>query len=126
MSTQVAAERVRALIQESGLTQAAFAVKAGLDAPKLSKSLSGVRRFTSLDLAKIAEVGGTTVDWLLGVEKPTPALAARSEQRRGPAVEQAVERATTLAQARAGLIHFGNKRELPFQPGRPAPGRWVD
>jgi Zn-dependent peptidase ImmA (M78 family)/transcriptional regulator with XRE-family HTH domain len=126
MSTQVAAGRVRALIRDSGLTQAEFAVKAGLDAPKLSKSLSGVRRFTSLDLARIAEVGGTTVDWLLGAEKSTPALAARAEERRGPAVEWAIEQATLLSNARAGLTYLGNKHELPFLPDRPTASRWVD
>jgi transcriptional regulator with XRE-family HTH domain len=126
MSTQVVAERVRALIRESGLTQSEFAVKAGLDAPKLSKSLSGVRRFTSLDLATIAEVGGTTVDWLLGAEKPTPALAARADKRRGPAVEEAIDKATALAEARAALTYFGNKQELPFRPELPATSRWVE
>ncbi|GAB3425805.1 helix-turn-helix domain-containing protein [Flindersiella endophytica] len=126
MSTQVAAERVRALIQDSGLTQAEFAVKAGLDAPKLSKSLSGVRRFTSLDLANIAELGGVTVDWLLGADTPTPALAARSQERSGQSVEWAIEQATVLSDARAGLTYLGNKHELPFLPDQPTAGRWVE
>ena len=126
MSTQVAAERVRALIHDSGLTQAEFAVRAGLDAPKLSKSLSGVRRFTSLDLARIAEVGGTTVDWLLGSEKPIPSLAARADESRGQAVEVAIEKATVLSEARAGLTYLGNKHDLPFVPDQPAAGRRID
>lgn len=41
------AERVRELIGRRGQTQAAFAAEIGLDPTKLSKSLSGVRRFSS-------------------------------------------------------------------------------
>ncbi|WP_345399290.1 hypothetical protein [Nonomuraea salmonea] len=38
----------------------------------MSKSSSGVRRFTSLDLARIADLCGVSVDWLPGVAQPTP------------------------------------------------------
>lgn len=41
----------------------------------MSKSLAGDRRFTSLDLVHIAELGGVTVDWLLGGEADVPSLA---------------------------------------------------
>jgi transcriptional regulator with XRE-family HTH domain len=71
---QVVSQRVRQVISESGLSQAEFAAKAGLDGPKMSKSLSGVRRFTSLDLARIADVGGVTVLYLLGSRDPASRL----------------------------------------------------
>ncbi|MEV4474382.1 hypothetical protein ACFFR3_38870 [Nonomuraea salmonea] len=44
----------------------------------MSKSSSGVRRFTSLDLARIADLCGVSVDWLPGVAQPTPATSART------------------------------------------------
>lgn len=77
-------DRVRHLIGASGLSQGQFAEAVGLDAPKLSKSLSGVRRFSSLDLARIAEHAGRTVDWLLtGEEPPWPSrLGPPQEVRR--------------------------------------------
>lgn len=43
MAGDITAARVRQLIKESGLTQAEFAGRVGLDASKMSKSLSGVR-----------------------------------------------------------------------------------
>ena len=48
-------DRVLSLIEASGLSRRAFAQDIGLDDSKLSKSLSGARRFSSLDLARIAD-----------------------------------------------------------------------
>ena len=55
-------ERVRQLIKESDLTHTEFGARIGLEKTKLSKSLAGSRRFTSLELALVAEQGGVTVD----------------------------------------------------------------
>ena len=41
-------ERVRQLIRESDLTHTEFGARIGLEKTKLSKSLAGSRRFTSL------------------------------------------------------------------------------
>ncbi|SEG85246.1 protein of unknown function [Actinacidiphila yanglinensis] len=73
--------RVRQVLEGVGEPQAEFAARVGLTPDKLSKSLSGRRRFTSLELALIAEQGRTTVDWLLqGVEpRSTTRLAARTQ-----------------------------------------------
>ncbi|WP_020575677.1 helix-turn-helix domain-containing protein [Actinopolymorpha alba] len=107
MAGDLTAQRVRALIDASGLSQAGFAAKAGLDASKMSKSLSGVRRFSSLDLAHIAELGGVSVDWLLGAKPAKPALAARASNTHDGAVEAAVREATRFAQAREDLAFLG-------------------
>lgn len=56
-------DRVRELIERSGRSQGEFAGVVGLDGPKLSKALSGARRFSSLDFARIADVGQVSVDW---------------------------------------------------------------
>ncbi|MEU3553957.1 helix-turn-helix domain-containing protein [Streptomyces fragilis] len=72
-------DRVRKVMDAASLSQAAFAQRVGLTADKLSKSLNGVRRFTSLDLARVAEFGDTTVDWLLSGREPLrPSFAART------------------------------------------------
>ncbi|MCG3039467.1 XRE family transcriptional regulator [Streptomyces sp. S1A] len=77
--TENVIERVRKVMNAASVSQAIFAERVGLTPDKLSKSLNGVRRFTSLDLARIAEFGGTTVDWLLtGREPIRPAFAARA------------------------------------------------
>lgn len=61
--------RARGCIAASGYTQRAFAEAIDLDATKLSKSLSGRRRFTADELKAIAATADVTVHWLLtGVE----------------------------------------------------------
>lgn len=112
------AARVRQLIAESGLTQAEFAIKAGLDAPKLSKSLSGVRRFTSLDLARIADLCDVSVDWLLGVGPLTTSTAARTSTpstapKTSTSADAAISEAERLAQLRADLVFLGYRQDVP-------------
>src|SRR5687768_9066828 len=109
MSVEQVSERVRQVIRQSGLTQAEFAAKAGLDGPKMSKSLSGVRRFTSLDLARIAEVAGVAVDFLLGTGDPSSAAAARSVMT--CSADIAVDKARQLAQLRADLAFLGYQQD---------------
>jgi AcrR family transcriptional regulator len=58
-------KRVRGLIQAAPGAQREFAAAVGLDETKLSKSLSGTRRFTPAELVRIAEHSGVTVNWLL-------------------------------------------------------------
>ncbi len=99
------------------MTKAAFARTVGLTPDKLSKSLSGVRRFTSLDLALIAEAGGTTVDWLLtGNEPLRPALAARTRGATAADPAGAQEVAARFAGAYEVLELLGRARELPAVP----------
>jgi len=112
MAGDITAARVRQLIKESGLTQAEFAGRVGLDASKMSKSLSGVRRFTSLDLARIADLCGVTVDWLLGVDSLTPSLATRTAPLSSSA-DAAIKEAERLARMRADLAFLGYRREVP-------------
>jgi Zn-dependent peptidase ImmA (M78 family)/transcriptional regulator with XRE-family HTH domain len=108
------ADRVRRLIEDSGLTQAEFADQVGLDGPKLSKSLAGIRRFTSLDLARIAEFSSTTVDTLLGVGSPIPALAARASEAVEPtAVDTALAEAARYAEVREDLATLNETAPLP-------------
>ena len=59
-------ERVRQVIERSGHSHREFAERVGLDASKLSKSLAGTRRFTSVDLARIGDLGAVSIEWLLG------------------------------------------------------------
>ncbi|MBD3007899.1 MULTISPECIES: ImmA/IrrE family metallo-endopeptidase [unclassified Streptomyces] len=112
-------DRVRKVMGAASLQQAAFAERVGLTPDKLSKSLSGRRRFTSLDLARIAELGQTTVDWLLtGREPQRPAFAARAS---GPfsdsddelALKDLVNRFTTAYDV---LDLMGRSRSLPALP----------
>src|SRR5215207_10700280 len=99
-------QRIQQLMQERGLTQRQFAAQVGIDEDKFSKSMTGIRRFTSLDLARIAEVGKVTVDWLLGVEQPTPALAARTRDV-SALEEMAIAEAKRLAEMWHDLAFFG-------------------
>lgn len=116
-------DRVRELISERGISQGEFASLVGLDPSKMSKSLSGARRFSSLDLARIAEAGQVSVDWLLTGEEPALATAARAAA--GSSSEQAVAEAKRLVELRASAARLGYPqpwRPIPSQPGyvRPA------
>ncbi|WUD74501.1 ImmA/IrrE family metallo-endopeptidase [Streptomyces sp. NBC_00510] len=119
--------RVRTVMDAAAMTKAAFARSVGLTPDKLSKSLSGVRRFTSLDLALIAEAGGTSVDWLLtGNEPLRPALAARTRGDTTADPVGAQEVAARFADAYEVLELLGRTRELPAVPEvDPAPERYA-
>lgn len=79
-------QRVRDVVRAHPDSQRAFAERIGLDATKLSKGLTGTRRFGAAELMSIAELGNVTVNWLLNgsddVEAVTavPQRSARSEQ----------------------------------------------
>src|SRR6266511_5081052 len=98
------ADRVRELIAQSCLSQHEFAEQIGLDDSKLSKSLSGTRRFSSLDLARIAELCKVTVDWLITGEEPPLAVAARTTTGNAAAALAAAKRYSTL---RADIASLG-------------------
>lgn len=97
-------DRVRDLVTQSSLSQHEFAAQIGLDDSKLSKSLSGTRRFSSLDLARIAELCSVTVDWLVTGEEPPLALAARTT---GGSAAAAIAAARRLATQREDLTMLG-------------------
>lgn len=65
----------RAAITAAGLRHADVATHLGIDASKLSKSLSGVRRFNASELERLAEITGVTVDSL----RPLPTTTTDRE-----------------------------------------------
>lgn len=65
-STAGTAARVRAVIADAGVSQREFARRVVMDPSKLSRALSGTRRFTVAELARIADEGRVDADWLLG------------------------------------------------------------
>ncbi|MFE1046061.1 TetR family transcriptional regulator C-terminal domain-containing protein [Streptomyces olivaceus] len=60
------AARVREVIAAAGVSQREFARRVVMDPSKLSRSLSGTRRFTAAELARIADEGRVDVGRLLG------------------------------------------------------------
>jgi Zn-dependent peptidase ImmA (M78 family)/transcriptional regulator with XRE-family HTH domain len=105
------AERVLRLIEASGLSRGDFARRIGLDDSKLSKSLGGTRRFSSLDLARVAEECEVSVDWLLSGEEPALAVAARTTGGQAGAALAAAKLYTSM---RADMASLGYP-----QPWRP-------
>jgi Zn-dependent peptidase ImmA (M78 family) len=103
--------RVLSLIEASGQSRRAFAQAIGLDDSKLSKSLSGARKFSSLDLARVADNCGVTVDWLVTGEEPELALAARTTTGDAHTALEAAKRYSTM---REDLAAFG--WEQPWRP----------
>lgn len=111
------ADRVVGLIEDSGLSRHAFAERVGLDDSKLSKSIGGTRRFSSLDLARIAELCQVTVDWLITGEEPPLAMAARTTS--GNAGD-AIALAKRYAVMRADLAELGYPQ--PWKTVTTSPG----
>ncbi|NUS43307.1 MAG: ImmA/IrrE family metallo-endopeptidase [Mycobacteriaceae bacterium] len=115
--------RVRGLVRASTLSQREFANSIGLDDSKLSKSLSGARRFSSLDLARIAELCEVSVDWLVTGDEPPLAIAARTT---GGSAGKAVGAARRYVGIRADVSGLGY-----HQPWRPVAiqaggGNWLE
>ncbi|HEX6754508.1 MAG TPA: XRE family transcriptional regulator [Mycobacteriales bacterium] len=110
-------DRVRRVIESTGGSQAEFAARLRIDPSKLSKSLTGVRRFTSLEVALIAELADVSVDWLLnGTSVLPPTVAARAEQLRPSASEVAVKRAEDLDELWSDLVELSAAPEPPRLP----------
>ncbi|MFJ9848316.1 TetR family transcriptional regulator C-terminal domain-containing protein [Streptomyces sp. NPDC101150] len=64
-------ERVRQVIDRLGWSRREFARRMVMDPSKLSRSLSGTRRFTLAEIVRIADIGGVETGWLLGApERP--------------------------------------------------------
>lgn len=70
------AARVREVITAAGVSQREFARRVVMDPSKLSRSLSGSRRFTAAELARIADEGRVDVGLLLGARPREKAPAA--------------------------------------------------
>lgn len=85
--------RIRWLINQSGLTDYAYAKAIELAPDKLSKVLRGKRRVSSLELALIATFSKVTVGWILAmVEEPVEVLAT-PEPEPNADVETIIDRA---------------------------------
>ncbi|MDA5141768.1 TetR family transcriptional regulator C-terminal domain-containing protein [Streptomyces sp. AD681] len=69
------AARVREVIAAAGVSQREFARRVVMDPSKLSRSLSGTRRFTAAELARIADEGRVDAGWLLGTRSREKAAA---------------------------------------------------
>ncbi|GIF95688.1 helix-turn-helix domain-containing protein [Catellatospora citrea] len=109
-------DRVRSVITRVSSSQAAFSELVGISADKLSKSLNAVRRFTSLELALIADAGDVSVDWLLTGRTREPALPV-AEPSAGDEIRALVDR---YAAAYERLRLLGRRPPLPRLPAPPA------
>jgi Zn-dependent peptidase ImmA (M78 family)/transcriptional regulator with XRE-family HTH domain len=116
-------DRVLTLIEASGLSRGAFAQRVGLDDSKLSKSLSGVRRFSSLDLARIAEACDVSVDWLVTGEETALAVAARTTSG---LARTALAEAEWYSTMRADLAFLGYPQPWQAVSVEPTDGTYAD
>lgn len=122
MTTTV--DRIRDLISDSGLTQAAFAERVGMEQTKLSKSLTGTRRFSSLDLALISEQYRVSVDWLLTGSEPQIATAAQKSAGSSSAV--ALDLGRSYVSLRADLARLGYRQTWKLPKAVQLSGSWAD
>lgn len=109
-------ERVRTVIDGSGMAQAEFADAIGMDPTKLSKSLSGRRRFSSLELARVADVGRMSVDWLITGSAPFRPVFARRARAADVGDEAGASVVERLVMAVRGLAELDRPLALPELP----------
>lgn len=119
--------RVSEVIDRSSLSKKDFASAIGIDGPKLAKSLSGKRRFTSLELALVAERGLTTVDWLLNGESTRDLVLAHRAAEHAIEASDLVGRETIemLVEKLEGLQFLGRPLPFPPLPAKPGDGGYV-
>ena len=79
-TTAALLERVREVLRTYPGSQRSFAERIGLDATKLSKSLSGTRRLTAGELTRIADAGNVTVNWLINGSDEVETVAAAPQR----------------------------------------------
>lgn len=116
MDTQLIS-RVRIIMDRSGQSNSDFALAIATTPDKLSKSLGGSRRFTTTELALVAELGETTVEWLLtGKERPTPSMAARTSSVSSPDAStiEGIARRFTEASEQLRLLREASRELSPL------------
>ncbi|MER7459971.1 XRE family transcriptional regulator [Micromonospora sp. NPDC126480] len=93
VSRELLADRIRAAMNEAGMTQQQLADSIDIDASALSRALSCQRNFKSLEVALIAETLRVSVQSLLSEqEQPAVLLAARAQPDTSPALASALAR----------------------------------
>lgn len=73
-------DKLRALLEEKGLTQSAFAKSVGMERSELNRTINGKRQPKPHEIEWFAEALGMSVDELVeGVELPGPLVRSREE-----------------------------------------------
>ncbi|WP_369200894.1 TetR family transcriptional regulator C-terminal domain-containing protein [Streptomyces sp. PU-14G] len=111
------AERVRKVVEAAGCTQREFARRVVMDPSKLSRALSGTRRFTVAELARIADAGEVDAGWLLG--SPSTEPASPSAEPASPSAEPASARAAVSAPPATAPSSATSREPLLPSAGRP-------
>ncbi|MFI9451563.1 ImmA/IrrE family metallo-endopeptidase [Amycolatopsis sp. NPDC052450] len=106
------------MIETSGLSRREFGLQIGLDESKMSKSLSGARRFSSVDLARVADLCHVTVDWLITGEEQPLATAARTTSGNAGSALDAARRFSRLRRDMASLGYHQSWQSKALNLGR--------
>lgn len=116
-------ERIRSRMAIREMSQRELARSVALDDAKMSKSLNGLRRFSSLELALVAQALETSVDWLLtGAEPKKWRFAARVADAAADATSVARPLVESLSEAHDGLAALGSAWSAPVLEQRGTTG----
>lgn len=86
------AARARMAIMNSGLVQREISRLTGIEESKLSKSLRGTRKFTTLEIIQLATVTGVTASWLMTGSDAGPTSSAAPAENLLPARNEGNDR----------------------------------
>lgn len=81
LTAEILGERVRAAIQDAGITQQALATRIGMDPTAMSRALAGKRNFSTLEISRICETLGISPLLILASGEPPPDPAAENAAR---------------------------------------------
>lgn len=120
--------RVRQILDSTPLKDHEVADAIATTGDKLSKSLNGKRRFTTTELALVAELGQTTVEWILtGQHRPSPAIAARTTLATPPSITSVQAIASRFSDASEQLSMLAESpRKLQSLPDMPVTWSYVE
>jgi Zn-dependent peptidase ImmA (M78 family)/transcriptional regulator with XRE-family HTH domain len=119
-------DRIRQAMHSAGWNQHDLGERIGLDDTKMSKAMTGKRRFSSLEVALIAQACKQSVDWLLnGTPQRMWRVAARSSLDQNTSDRVGEQAISHYAERWDALHKLQLTPAVPSLPDRSPSKRWV-
>ncbi len=120
ISTKQFGERLRVARESRGLTQSAVAAGVGLQSSAISLMESGKRQVSTLELMRLAELYGRSVEWFVNpdapLEDPVFALFRAEPSLENEAVEKQARHCIRLFSAGASLVNLLGRVSMGVLP----------
>jgi len=109
--------RITDLVEDSGLTNCAFARKVGIDASAFSKKIKGISTITKKDISLISTALGVQYEWLLtGEGEKTGSIIYNTDAPDSPESDTSVSRFKMYLNSK-GITNARAEKECGFSNG---------